>query len=89
VIKLALSGAGLAPFAVIGLLIFVGVFVGVGVWAFSRTRREVAGWSNLPLVDGDAAPRPPASDLSALVLPVAPLPGKKSSCGKCEHCDCV
>jgi cbb3-type cytochrome oxidase subunit 3 len=89
VIKAALSSAGLAPFAVIGLMIFVGVFVGVSIWAFSRTRKEVAGWSNLPLADGHATARPLASHPSTLALSVVSTPGKKVSCGKCEHCDCV
>lgn len=34
-----------------GLLAFVGMFVGVCVWALTRTRRDVSRWSELPLED--------------------------------------
>lgn len=78
-IKNAISEAGLAPLAVLGLMIFVAVFVGVALWAATRGRRQVVGWSSLPLEDGARLP----------VVKAGGEPAKPSSgCGKCENCDC-
>ncbi|QDT67939.1 hypothetical protein MalM25_08480 [Planctomycetes bacterium MalM25] len=78
-IKQAMSEAGLAPLAVLGLMIFVAVFVGVALWAMTRGRRQVVGWSSLPLEDGAR-------------LPVIAIGGEttkaSNGCGKCENCDC-
>lgn len=51
-IKQALSEAGLAPLSVIGLMMFVSVFVGVAIWTLTRERRQIDTWSSLPLADG-------------------------------------
>jgi cbb3-type cytochrome oxidase subunit 3 len=77
-IKLALSGAGLAPFAVIGLIVFVGVFVGVGVWAITRRKAEIKQWAAMPL--GDI----PVESSESKTSPEA----EKKSCVKCENCKC-
>ena len=55
-IKQAMSEAGLAPLAVMGLVAFVVVFLGVALWAMTRGRRQVVGWSSLPLEDGARLP---------------------------------
>ncbi len=49
--KDVLNHANLTIFAEVGLLIFVAVFVGVTVWAFTRPRSQVKRWSQLPLND--------------------------------------
>jgi hypothetical protein len=51
-IKESLSGLGLAPLAVVGLVLFVATFVGIAVWTMTRRAKQVATWSSLPLVDG-------------------------------------
>lgn len=51
-INQALSESSLAWPAVIGLVTFVAIFVGVAVWAFTRRTNVVAAWSSLPLADG-------------------------------------
>ena len=33
----------------IALLMFLLIFLGVAVWAFSRTREEMQDWSHIPL----------------------------------------
>ncbi|MEQ8847740.1 hypothetical protein [Botrimarina sp.] len=76
----ALSGSGLAPLAVFGLLMFVAVFVGVAAWALGRPRQEVAGWSSLPLDD----PKAVGDSRLPIVAPVA-----AGGCGKCENCSCT
>lgn len=37
--------------AVVSMLIFFGVFLGVIVWLLTRSRREVDNWSKMPLDD--------------------------------------
>jgi len=51
-----LSSGVLSHFATIGLVIFVAVFVGVGIWTLTRSRREIDDWSHLPLSGDDEAP---------------------------------
>lgn len=51
-IKEAISEANLPYFAVIGLIIFVAIFVVTSLWALSRSRAEIDTWSSLPLADG-------------------------------------
>ncbi|TWT40767.1 cbb3-type cytochrome c oxidase subunit 3 [Botrimarina hoheduenensis] len=94
-IKEALSQAGLAPIAVVGLIAFFAVFVGVLVWTMTRPRRDIETWSSLPLADGKdpVQPRTPptSSDTDPLTtdrLQATQLPTVKKSCGKCERCDC-
>lgn len=50
--KEIISEANLPYFAVIGLILFVAVFVTTSLWAMSRSRKEVDTWSSLPLADG-------------------------------------
>ena len=62
-IKDILSSGALTHFAVIGLVIFVAVFVGVTVWVLTRTKREISTWSRIPLTgeeDGPLEPREPS-----------------------------
>ena len=33
----------------IGLVLFVLIFIGVGIWTFTRTKRDVSDWSEIPL----------------------------------------
>jgi len=47
--KDVLNHADLEIFAEVGLLIFVVVFVGVTIWAFTRSRAQVRDWSEIPL----------------------------------------
>ncbi len=80
-IKQAMSEAGLAPLAVAGLMIFVAVFVGVAVWAMTRRRGQVAGWSSLPLNDGPT--------VASAGLPITGhTHGTTGGCGKCSDCTC-
>jgi cbb3-type cytochrome oxidase subunit 3 len=80
-IKEALAGIGLAPFSVGGLLLFFAVFVGVTIWALTRSRGEIATWSSLPLADGLQPVQPR--------LPIAPLAShEQDECGECEDCSC-
>ena len=51
-IKEALSEAGLGLLSVMGLVLFVAVFLGILAWTLSRSRRQVDRWSSLPLADG-------------------------------------
>ena len=52
-IKHSIEGLGLAPFAVIGLTIFVAVFCGIVAWTLTRKNRQVEAWARLPLGDRD------------------------------------
>lgn len=79
-IKESLSQAGLAPFAVIGLVAFFSVFVGIALWVFNRGRREVAVWSSLPLHDGPEPVQPRLDIVSH---------DEAKGCGKCETCTCA
>ena len=83
-IKQMLSEAGLAPFAVIGLVIFVAVFVGISLWALTRRKRQIDNWSSMPLEDGD----PYHNHEQALNIVSNTDDHVKQSCGKCENCDC-
>ncbi|TWT29394.1 Cbb3-type cytochrome oxidase component FixQ [Posidoniimonas corsicana] len=48
---LAASPALLSVTSVIGMLIFLTVFLGVVFWVATRSRRQVNDWSRLPLDD--------------------------------------
>ncbi len=70
VVKDALSNGALTHYATWGLVIFVATFVGIAVWALTRSRKSVKHWSELPLHDGPAPmdPRndtPPQSEASS------------------------
>ena len=65
-LKEVLSDGALTHFATIGLVIFVAVFLGVTVWALTRSRGQIRTWSELPLSreeDGPREPRGGAPDL--------------------------
>jgi cbb3-type cytochrome oxidase subunit 3 len=47
---------------VAGMLLFLGSFLAVCVWAYTRSRRDVSRWSRLPLEDGAAPPAQPSDD---------------------------
>jgi hypothetical protein len=49
--KEVLNHANLAHWAEMGLLIFFVVFVGVSIWAFTRSRETIRNWALLPLED--------------------------------------
>lgn len=94
--KEVLAGSGLAVFAVVGLVLFVAVFVGVAAWALSRRAGEIRLWSQMPLADGvlraEEGPRSSgigSAGINPPLLVIAAPTAKKASCGKCEHCDCV
>lgn len=95
-IKQAIAGAGLAPFAVVGLMLFVGIFVGISIWAFTRRSQQLTGWSAMPLADGHLVNSLPISlpldiqqaDSIKLEVVNAEEAEHKSSCGKCENCTC-
>ena len=80
-IKEALDGAGMAPLAIAGLLLFVVVFCGITAWTLSRSRRQVATWSSLPLADGTEPVEPR--------LPIASRHEGSGGCGECENCTCA
>jgi hypothetical protein len=44
-----LSNAALTTWPIIGLVMFVAVFVGVSIWVASRSKGEVDHWSTIPL----------------------------------------
>lgn len=80
-IKQAIGEAGLATFAVVGLVVFVVVFSCIVAWVGSRGRREVATWSSLPLADGFEPVEPR--------LPIVTHEGPThSGCGKCDDGAC-
>jgi cbb3-type cytochrome oxidase subunit 3 len=55
-----MSGAGLAGYAVVAMVLFMAVFVAIVVWIFAPWRkREMDEASRLPLDDGDGAPPRP------------------------------
>ncbi len=49
--KQVLGDDTLTQFAIWGLVIFVAVFVGIAVWALTRSRKTVSKWSRIPLED--------------------------------------
>lgn len=51
-----LSEGSLTVFAVIGLVLFVAVFVTTCAWILSRSREEVGGWSRIPLTSDEDGP---------------------------------
>lgn len=51
-IKESLSEAGLTPIAVVSLVLFVVIFLGIVAWTLTRSRKAVSDWSALPLADG-------------------------------------
>ncbi|QDU84112.1 Cbb3-type cytochrome oxidase component FixQ [Planctomycetes bacterium Pla163] len=56
------AGADFSTNAVIALLVFFLVFVGLTVWVLSRRQRTVDRWAGLPLDDDEAAPREPRTE---------------------------
>lgn len=53
-----MSGAGLAAYAEIGLIIFLVTFVAIGIWVFSRRNNdEWEAARSLPLADEFSAPK--------------------------------
>lgn len=50
--KDVLNHANLAHWAEAGLIIFFTVFVGVMLWAFTRSRKTIHNWALIPLEDG-------------------------------------
>lgn len=78
-IKESFAEAGLAPLAVIGLVLFVLVFTAIAVWALSRGRKEIADWSSLPL----AKEAKPVIHTLHVVHET-----QQGGCGKCEDCTC-
>ncbi len=59
-IQETVSGAGLSSFAIIGLVLFVAIFLAIAVWILTRSKRQVRTWSELPLAkdrDEPAEPR--------------------------------
>lgn len=61
-LKDVLSDGVLTHFAVIGLVIFVAVFLGAVAWILSRSKQEVAHWAHLPLAKDTDAPAQPLHD---------------------------
>jgi len=51
--KDVLRATDLGDFAIIGLVIFVAVFLLVTVWVFTRPKKKVSRWSRIPLDDTD------------------------------------
>ena len=49
--------AGASNYASIGLVIFFVVFIGITVNALTRSKRDVAHWSTLPLEESNKEPR--------------------------------
>lgn len=50
--KDVLNHANLTLWAEAGLVVFFLVFVGVAVWTFTRSRKQVEEWSAIPLSGG-------------------------------------
>ena len=51
-----LSDTALTAYAVVGLVMFVLVFVGTAIWILTRPKRQVDGWARLPLAADDDCP---------------------------------
>jgi len=58
-IRSVMEGSGSAVFAIVGLVIFVAVFIGLTVWVLTRRQKQVDKWSNIPLHDEPIDPRNP------------------------------
>ena len=82
-IKEAIGELTLAPFAVIGLVVFVTVFLGVVAWVATRGRKQIDTWSRLPLSD-DHEPLEPRRSGSGR----QGSGGGESGCGDCVECSC-
>ena len=76
-----MSEAGMASFAVIGLVVFVTVFAGIALWALTRGRKEIDTWSSLPLADGTEPVEPRLTIVQA-------ESEDRRGCGKCDECTC-
>ena len=88
-IKEAIAGLGLGTLAVIGLVVFFTVFLGVVAWALTRSRRQVDRWASLPLADG-------TEPVEARDAPEAKRDHDhghehhgEGGCGKCAECTCA
>jgi len=44
-------------FTQLGLVIFFLVFVAVSIWAYTRPKRDVEDWAEIPLSDADKSER--------------------------------
>jgi hypothetical protein len=58
-IQQVLGDSNLSVFAVIGLVLFVAIFVAISVWILTRSKRQVRTWSELPLAGDREAPSEP------------------------------
>jgi cbb3-type cytochrome oxidase subunit 3 len=50
-IRAILGDSSLTGYALVGLVIFVAVFIAVCAWALTRRRSQVETWSRLPLAN--------------------------------------
>ena len=64
-IKRVLEESDLSFFAVVGLVLFVAIFLGLTVWVLTRSRRQVRTWSELPLAPDEAEPAEPRGSADA------------------------
>jgi cbb3-type cytochrome oxidase subunit 3 len=51
-----MSRLGMAPFAVISMVLFFGAFVGIVIWTWTRPNREIDEQANLWKDDEDRRP---------------------------------
>jgi len=58
-IRAVMEGSGNAIFALVGLVIFVAVFLGLTVWVLTRRQKQVDTWSSIPLHDEPVEERDP------------------------------
>lgn len=96
-IKEAIAGLGLGTLAVIGLVVFFTVFLGVVAWVLTRSRRQVDRWASLPLADGtepvEARDAPAAKRDHDHGHDHGREHGREhhgeGGCGKCAECTCA
>ena len=61
-LRYVVAGADFSTNAVIALIVFFLVFVGLTAWVLSRRQKTVDRWAELPLDDDEAAPREPRTE---------------------------
>ena len=86
-IKEALADLGLGTLAVIGLVVFFTVFLGVVAWVLTRSRRQVDRWASLPLADGTEPVE--ARDAADAKRDDGHGHHGEGGCGQCAECSCA
>jgi hypothetical protein len=57
-LKGLMTAMGMNSFAIVSLVLFVGSFVAICIWTWTRSSQELAGWARLYEDRDDLEPRP-------------------------------